>query len=96
MKLKVDVWTRASATVEVDVPEEDIAAVAEDLGILPQDVTIGDLLDLVYEKIVHPSICAQCSGWGKPHSLELGSEWEIDGEYKESEPAHYRPVRLAE
>lgn len=23
-----------------------------------------------------PSICAQCSGWGRSHSLEVGDEWE--------------------
>jgi hypothetical protein len=23
-----------------------------------------------------PSICAQCSGWGRDHSLEIGDEWE--------------------
>lgn len=25
-----------------------------------------------------PSICAQCSGWGREASLELGDEWEPD------------------
>jgi len=24
-----------------------------------------------------PSICAQCSGWGRDTNLELGDEWEI-------------------
>jgi hypothetical protein len=23
-----------------------------------------------------PSICAQCSGWGRTHSLEIGDDWE--------------------
>ncbi|MGN6128502.1 MAG: hypothetical protein ACTHON_18240 [Humibacter sp.] len=23
-----------------------------------------------------PSICAQCSGWGRKHSLEIGDDWE--------------------
>lgn len=25
-----------------------------------------------------PSICAQCSGWGRDHSLEIGDDWEIE------------------
>lgn len=24
-----------------------------------------------------PTICAQCSGWGQKHNLELGDEWEL-------------------
>lgn len=24
-----------------------------------------------------PGICAQCSGWGHSHSLEIGEEWEL-------------------
>lgn len=32
-----------------------------------------------YQEI--PEICAQCSGWGRSYSLELGDEWEsIDAE----------------
>lgn len=23
-----------------------------------------------------PGICAQCSGWGRPYSIDLGDEWE--------------------
>lgn len=23
-----------------------------------------------------PGVCAQCSGWGRDHSLEVGDEWE--------------------
>ncbi|AZM51791.1 hypothetical protein DMA15_03665 [Streptomyces sp. WAC 01529] len=33
------------------------------------------ILDLAYEEGV-PGICAQCSGWGRDHSLGLGDEWE--------------------
>jgi hypothetical protein len=27
-----------------------------------------------------PNICAQCSGWGRPYSLDLGDDWEPDDE----------------
>jgi len=27
-----------------------------------------------------PSICAQCSGWGSDHNLDLSDVWEQDGE----------------
>jgi hypothetical protein len=93
MKLKVDIWTRASATVEIDVPEEDIVSVAEDIGIAPEDVKLDDLIDLIHEKLEEPTICVQCSGWGKKHILELGDEWSIDGDYNEEDAEDYRPIR---
>jgi hypothetical protein len=27
-----------------------------------------------------PGICAQCSGWGASHSLEIGDEWEPEAD----------------
>jgi hypothetical protein len=32
-----------------------------------------------------PGLCAQCSGWGRDHSLDVGDEWEpeTDRETKE-------------
>lgn len=33
----------------------------------------------IYEEAMQegvPSICAQCSGWGRPYSIDMGDEWE--------------------
>ncbi len=27
-----------------------------------------------------PSICGQCSGWGRDYSLDLNDDWEIPGD----------------
>ncbi|MFJ6636608.1 hypothetical protein ACIQMR_35370 [Streptomyces sp. NPDC091376] len=35
--------------------------------------------ELILEEALNqgvPGICAQCSGWGRPFSIELGDEWE--------------------
>ena len=29
-----------------------------------------------------PGICAQCSGWGRDHELEVGDEWDVDEDDK--------------
>lgn len=93
MKLKVDIRSNADATVIVDIPEEDIANLAEEFGIAPQDVKLIDLADLIHEKMETPTICAYCSGWGDNNvSLELGDEWEID-KYDESVKPEYRSIR---
>jgi hypothetical protein len=34
-----------------------------------------EAIDLAIQET--PGICAQCSGWGKPWSLELGDVWDI-------------------
>lgn len=33
------------------------------------------ILELAYEKGA-PDVCAQCGGWGRDFSLEIGDEWE--------------------
>lgn len=35
-----------------------------------------------------PSVCAQCSGWGRDFSLEIGDEWEENRD-KEGRPVIY-------
>lgn len=93
MKLKVDIRSNADATVIVEIPEEDIASYAAELGVAPQDVKLIDLADLIHEKMKTPAICAHCSGWdNKNVSLELGDEWEID-KYDESVKPEYRSIR---
>jgi hypothetical protein len=36
-----------------------------------------------------PGICAQCSGWGRNHSLEVGDEWEPVQDVETGEPEIY-------
>ncbi|MFF5973668.1 hypothetical protein ACFY7C_19285 [Streptomyces sp. NPDC012769] len=33
------------------------------------------ILEAAYEEGI-PSVCAQCSGWGRDYSLEIGDEWD--------------------
>lgn len=77
MKFAVNVQTYASATVIADIPNEKLAELARDLETTVDKLTPDDITDLVYEYIETPGICAQCSGWGQSHSLELGDEWDI-------------------
>jgi hypothetical protein len=37
-----------------------------------------------------PGICAQCGGWGRDHSLEIGDEWEPVMNGKTEEPEVYK------
>lgn len=33
------------------------------------------IIEAAYEEGI-PSICTQCSGWGRDYSLEIGDEWD--------------------
>lgn len=37
---------------------------------------VESAIEQAFEK--RPNLCAQCSGWGREWSLELGDEWELD------------------
>lgn len=77
MKFKVNVQTYASATVIANVPDEKLVELARDLEKTVDELTPDDVTDYVYEYMETPTICAQCSGWGQSHSLELGDDWDI-------------------
>jgi len=93
MKLTVNISTTASATVYVEISDERLAEIAENLGVEVSKLTVDDLTDEIYEKMETPSICAQCSGWGRDHSLELGDDWEINDDPNETNP-RYRGIRI--
>lgn len=60
-KYRVHVQTTASATVEVEVPD---------------DVTDpNEISELAFDKADFPHLSAKAAGWGETWSLDLG-EWE--------------------
>ena len=38
-----------------------------------------EAIDLAYGHIPY-DLCAQCSGWGQDHTLDIGDSWDVDGE----------------
>lgn len=98
MKLKVDIRTIASATLEIELTEDELEELAVELGTERQFLEIDDMLDLVYEKIAEnkPHICAKCSGWGEKYGLELGDEWDLDSDYDADDAPDARPIRVIE
>lgn len=68
-KFNVHFTTTASATVEVEISDEDIAE--EGLSIAVANLVEGGMIDT-------PSICARCSGWGQKYDLEVSGEWDTD------------------
>ena len=95
MKLAVNISTTASATVHLEISDDRLAEIADDLGVTVDKLTVDDLTDEIYEKMETPYICAQCSGWGQDHSLELGDDWDIDDDPNEKNP-NYRGIRIEE
>lgn len=77
MKFKVDIQSSASATVEVEIPNEKLEELARDLETTVENLAEQDLIDYIYEHMDTPSLCAQCAGWGRTWGLDLGDEWEI-------------------
>lgn len=47
-------------------------------GTIDVETDATDPEDILEEALAEgmPGICAQCSGWGRDHSLEIGDEWE--------------------
>ncbi len=62
MKYRVLIQTVASATVDIEVPDD----VTDPDEIAERALSEGNL----------PTLCAQCSGWDKGFSLDLG-DWDI-------------------
>ena len=58
--------TTASASITADVPGNVAADGPEAIS------------EWIYEHEEFPTLCAHCSGWGKPYSLEL-AEWDAVG-----------------
>jgi len=73
----VAIWTTATAVVPVEISDERLAEIAFNLDKKVADLAVEDLESEIIENYEGPRICAQCSGWGQRHSLELGDEWEV-------------------
>lgn len=67
-KWRVPLVSYANATVTVEAPDD-----AD-----PEEIVEAALMEGV------PSICAQCSGWGRDYSIDMGDEWEPVGEDAEA------------
>lgn len=83
MKYNVNMQANVDAMIEVDVDDEKLAKLAKELEKNVDDLTQEDVYDLVsyeaYQQGV-PGICAQCSGWGRNHSLDIGDYEIVDGD----------------
>ena len=95
MKLDVDIRTTASATITVEISDKTLEEIATNLNVSVDKLTVDDLVDVIYEKMNTPQICAQCTGWNTDWSLELGDEWEIDDDPSAKNP-EYRGIRVTE
>lgn len=61
-KYRIPITTWASGTIEFETEETDPEAIYE----AAMNSSATEL----------PSVCAQCGGWGRSFSLEVGDEWE--------------------
>lgn len=62
-KYRVNMQTIASTSIEIEVPD---------------DVTdLEEITERAFNEANFPTLCAQCSGWGKDYSLDLGDEWDV-------------------
>lgn len=83
MKFHVQMSVNADVSVPVEIPDK---VIAELLDGEPFDSDNEDhlnaLADIIWEYDVEtPTICAQCSGWGRPHSLDLGDDFQVTSVY---------------
>ena len=68
-KFTVYFTTTASASVEVEIPQETIDE--EGVYVAVASLVESGLIDT-------PDICARCGGWGHTYSLELSGEWDTN------------------
>lgn len=85
MKIHVMMSVHASVSVPVEIPD---AVIDEITGGVPFDGDneehLNGLADVVWEyDIETPTLCAQCTGWGKEFELELGDNFDVVGAYPE-------------
>jgi hypothetical protein len=95
MKLTVDLYTYANATIRIELNEDELGQIAMDLGKDPQNLTIDDVRDHAIDKAYDntPGICAQCSGWNDTYSLELNDAWDVADDDK-TDKEQFRSVRI--
>ena len=77
----VHLTTTASMTVRVTVPDG-----------LDEQETRDAAIEAAYN-LAPGGVCAQCAGWDKPWSLDLG-EWEL-GDAEESAPVEFEETENA-
>lgn len=98
MKFDVDMQANASAVITVELSNERLSEIAVDLEKTIGELTIDDLREYVEDEAYQqgvPGICAQCSGWGRSYSLEIGDEWTIP-EDDDNTAEKFRAVRIKE
>jgi len=82
-RFSVNLTTGADAVIKVELSDDELTAIAENLGVPVADLTLADLSETVLDKAheLAPSICAQCAGWSNDDvSLSLDDEWEATDE----------------
>lgn len=88
MKYTVHMTTTASLSITVDVDEDAVRANlgdhADNAAVLAHAIREAAVEEAYQE--VPGDVCAQCSGWGKSWSLDLG-DWEV----AEDEPVEATP-----
>jgi len=96
-KLSVDLHTYAHATVTVELSDDELRRLASDLDVDIDKLTVDDMRELAIDKAYDkaPSICAQCSGWARDYSLDLGDEWTVtDDDDDKTDDPRSKSVRI--
>lgn len=98
MKFDVNMESHVSAVITVELSDERLAEIAAEFEKPIDALTIDDLREYVADEAYQqgvPGICAECSGWGRSHSLEIGDEWTIP-EDDDNIAEKFRSVRIKE
>lgn len=74
---RVMIHTVASAAVNVNIDDEQLAKIADSFGTTVDALTVEDLVDEIESTYEAPTICVHCTGWSQPYSLTLGDVWDI-------------------
>ena len=70
MKFRIYATSTSSLSQNIEIEDEELEGLSK-----------SEIQELVEERFFEENqagICAQCSGWGKDYSLEIGDEWEVD------------------
>lgn len=74
---RVSLQTSAFADVTVDISDKQLIACARQHDISVDKLTTEHLSEIIENTYDAPTLCAQCTGWGRDYSLELSEVWEL-------------------